>query len=544
MRNFDCPHCHKVFDAGPDADEMILCPHCNGAVSLPEKDLPPGTMVAGYEVVSLIGHGGMGNVYLANQISMRRLVALKILLKSLTEDKTAVEQFLNEARISGQLSHRNIITALDAGESDGIYYLVTAYVDGDDLEKRLAREGTMAEPEALAIILKIGDALRYAWENHGMLHKDIKPGNIIVDSKNEPFLMDMGIAQFIGDHQKKETHIFGSPFYMSPEQTTGHPLYWTSDLYSLGATLYHMIVGVPPYDAPEVMDIIEMHSSAPFPEPAERNPDARVSQATTNLLRRMLAKKPPQRHCSWHEFLEEAKMALHGDSPGRSATKKKTPKNSRAKVARKKSARKQAAARSATRANKRSAKSKSKSVPNKRGAIQGNAITTPKKDNSAMIMLIVAGSLTLAAIVGAFIYVSDTRTESAKKASAIAEQYFSSNPGKYDIAVRKFQQAFEEAKGTSMEDSARARLQAVRRESEQQRQLINNYNTSKLRVRKLVDSKQYAKAIDLVNNLVRDIKDPTMHRQAQMTVTAIKDKMQEKSKKQGSQKKPKNRADD
>ena len=533
MQNFDCPHCHKIFDAEVGVDETVFCPHCNGAVSLPEKDLPPGTMVGGYEIVNLIGHGGMGNVYLANQISMRRLVALKILLKSLTEDKEAVEQFLNEARISGQLNHRNIITALDAGEYDGTYFLATAYVDGEDLEKRLALGHVIPEGEALSIIFKIGAALRYAWENHGMLHKDIKPGNIIVDSKGEPFLMDMGIAQFIGDHQKKEEHIFGSPFYMSPEQTTGSSLYWTSDLYSLGATLYHMVVGLPPYDAPEVMEIIEMHSSAPFPEPMERNPNVQVSRATTELLRRMLAKKPPQRHCSWQEFLDEVEAALHGrpySGHAAAPAKRKTGKSSRAA----KTARKGVGKRGVVGKRTRPTSKRTSKRGVKRGAAAGqeatpgDAVTVPKKDNSATVALMVAGLLALSAIIGAFVYVSASNEETAKKALASAERYLASHPGMYSSAISKFQSALADARGTSLESTAQERLQAVRQESASQQQLIDTYNASKIRVRKLVDAKKYTEAINLVNSLVGGIKDPALRKQSQMTIMAIKVKMQEK----------------
>ena len=195
MESFDCPHCHKVFAGAPTADEVILCPHCNSTVSLPEKPYAAGTIIGGFEIISLLGQGGMGNVYLANQLSMNRPIALKILLKSLTQDKQAVKQFLNEARVSGKLNHRNIITAIDAGEVDDIYYLATTYIDGKDLEKVLEEETLLEEKKALKIILKIADALSYAWENFGILHKDIKPGNIMYDKKGEVFLMDMGIAQ-------------------------------------------------------------------------------------------------------------------------------------------------------------------------------------------------------------------------------------------------------------------------------------------------------------------------------------------------------------
>ena len=199
MQKFDCPHCHRIFESDPGENEVVLCPHCNSTVALPEEDLPPGTIIGGFEIIRLLGHGGMGNVYLANQISMNRPVALKILLKSMTQDKESVKQFLNEVRVSGKLNHRNIITAIDAGEIDDTYFLVTTFVDGLDLERRLEEDRILPEKEALRITLKVADALKYAWENHGILHKDIKPGNIMLDSKGEVYLMDMGIAQFIGD---------------------------------------------------------------------------------------------------------------------------------------------------------------------------------------------------------------------------------------------------------------------------------------------------------------------------------------------------------
>ena len=181
MRSFDCPHCHKVFNSRADEADVVLCPHCNSTVSLPEKDLLPGTVIEGFKIIRLLGRGGMGNVYLAEQISMERLVALKILLKSLTEDKESVGQFLNEARVSGQLNHANIIAAIDAGEFNDTYYLATSFVDGEDLEQRLEKEYCIPEKEALEIVLKIAHALNYAWETYGLLHKDIKPGNIMCD---------------------------------------------------------------------------------------------------------------------------------------------------------------------------------------------------------------------------------------------------------------------------------------------------------------------------------------------------------------------------
>ena len=211
--------------------------------------------------------------------------------------------FNMEIRLSGTLNHPNIIKAIDAGENERCYFMAITYVDGEDFEKLLDRGATVPEKEVFAVALKMADALNYAWEKHGLIHRDIKPGNIIKDKKGEVFLMDMGIAQHMSlGGLKSEKEVLGSPFYMSPEQGQGFPLDWHTEMYSLGATLYHMSVGVAPYDAKEVPRIIEKHIADPFPEPADRNPNISVSETAVEILRKMMAKKAEDRYSSWKEF--------------------------------------------------------------------------------------------------------------------------------------------------------------------------------------------------------------------------------------------------
>ena len=492
MRSFDCPHCHKLFESDTADSEAVLCPHCNGIVALPEKDLLPGVMMGGFEIVRLLGRGGMGNVYLAKQVSMERMVALKILLKSLTQDKESVEQFLNEAKVSGRLNHPNIIPAIDAGEHENTYYLATAYVEGEDLEQKLEKEQTIPEKEALNIAIKIAHALNYAWEAYGLLHKDIKPGNLMYDIHGEVFLMDMGIAQYIGEGSGGEEHILGSPFYMSPEQTTASRLSWTSDLYSLGATLYNMIVGLPPYDAPEVMRIIEMHTTEPFPDPKTRNPDIKVSKPTVELLKKMMGKKPDDRYDSWLGFIEAAEKAL----------KLLTAKPEKKKPEGKKSP----------------GKKTSKKAPR---AIAPIAQPQQRQASSAMtivswlLMLIVAGSVS-------YLIFAFHKTNVASEALTKAERFAIDHRGEYDSIIDQFQRAKLKCKGTKFERQVDNQLAKYTQEKKYQEKLILHYKEAKREAGRLVKAKNYQKAIKVILETSRNIQDPMVLRDAEHTILQIK----------------------
>ena len=495
MQTFDCPHCHRVFEMDPGSDEVVYCPHCNSAVAVQENDLEPGTRIGGFEIIRLLGRGGMGNVYLANQLSMSRPVALKILLSSMTQDKESVNQFLNEVRVSGRLNHRNIITAIDAGEIDGTYYLVTSYVDGCDIEHRLEEEKIIPEKEALRIILKIADALKYAWENHGILHKDIKPGNLMLDSKGEVFLMDMGIAQFIGEAPKEDEHILGSPFFMSPEQVRGEQLTWSSDLYSLGATLYNMVVAVPPYDADDVMKIIEMHSTAPFPQPSERNPKVKISKSTVALLKKMMGKKPEDRFDSWASVksgIEKALKALTAPPPKKEKKKKPTNKKTRGKK-----------------------KSLSTSPSRHRAAYP-----VKKSGGGAGIFFLI---LFVALLGGAaYFFLDKQKNDTAKAFMNRAESYYKMNPSKYNTILNLFTEAADKAAGTQYGDEAESRLAEVEKELKRQVQLVKKYKAGKSEIGQLIKKKRYRKAIKLIRGQVRDIKDPVIKNEAEIYIQQLK----------------------
>lgn len=509
MKSFNCPHCQQVFSSESPDSEIVLCPHCNETVSLPEKDLTPGTMIGGFEVIRLLGRGGMGNVYLAKQISMERLVAVKVLLKSLTDDKESLEQFINESRVSGTLNHANIISAIDAGEFDGTYYLATAYVDGEDLEQTLSRIHYMPEDEALRIAIKIGNALNYAWEAFGLLHKDIKPGNIMCDKKGEVFLMDMGIAQYIGEGSGGEEHILGSPFFMSPEQTTASRLSWTSDLYSLGATLYNMIVGVPPYDAPEVMQIIEMHSTVPFPEPITRNPTAEISKPTVELLKKMMAKKPEDRFDSWNGFIEAAQKALKALDPN--ANKKKAPQRAKKKAT----------------ANTKPQKKSIPKVKKKMGA-KRKVAPIVKKQSSPAVTIISYVLLLLVAVGIAFLIYDFKKKANAEEAFNRARRFMNDHPGEYDSIIDQYQQAKLKCRGTVFEAKVDQYLSNLQKEGVAQKRMVANYREVRKQADALAGNKKFQEAISLMMSASRDIKDPSIIKEAEMTISMYKDMAKQK----------------
>lgn len=494
MKSFDCPHCHKVFESDTADSEVVSCPHCNSTVALPEKDLAPGAIMGGFEIIRLLGRGGMGNVYLAKQISMQRMVALKILLRSLTQDKESIGQFLNEARVSGRLNHPNIIPAIDAGEHDNTYYLATAYVDGEDLEKRLEKEHTIPEKEALQIAIKIAHALNYAWEAYGLLHKDIKPGNIMYDVNGEVFLMDMGIAQYIGEGSGGEEHILGSPFYMSPEQTTASRLSWTSDLYSLGASLYNMIIGLPPYDAPEVMRIIEMHTTEPFPDPKTRNPDVKISKPTVDLLKKMMGKRPADRYDSWLGFIEAAEAALKQIGSKSSEKKSSSP------------------AKKGQKGNKAGTKNSRK-----------GAISAPVANESNPLVAVVTWILMLVLAGGAAFVIYDYhRKSTAQQALHKAERFAIDHQGEYDSIIDQYQQAREKCKGTDLEEQVRMEMTKFIQERKVQLQLVANYKEAKKKADQLIKEKNYDQALQVVLDASKEIKDPAMLRDADQMIVMIK----------------------
>ncbi len=222
--------------------------------------------IPGYEIKRVIGQGGMATVYLAEQRSLGRQVVLKILDTSSGIAPETVERFLNEGRIIASLNHPHIITIYDIGQAGDQIYISMEYVEGGDLKDRLLSK-VFAPVEAIDIIEKVAAGLAAAHEN-GIVHRDVKPGNILFRRDGTPLLSDFGIAKRLAsDSDLTSTGMFvGSPNYMAPEQSESGPIDGRADIYSLGVILYEMLTGSRTYVADSVIDVILMHKKAPVPK--------------------------------------------------------------------------------------------------------------------------------------------------------------------------------------------------------------------------------------------------------------------------------------
>ena len=312
MPEYICSSCGTAFEAEPDQNGQIVCTHCKSAMAekSASRPLPAGSKVGGYEIIRHIAAGGTGSVYLAEQIAMERTVALKILNPDQISRENA-DRFLEEARNTAKFENQHVVSVIDTGISpEGHYYIAMQYVEGETLEEILQRGRAFSEEETLMIGITIAEALRSIWNKYKMLHKDIKPGNIMLTPENEAMLLDMGTAQERGASRLTDGNIEGSPYYMSPEQARGDALTESTDLYSLGATMYQMVTGKYLYDGPDLESILRQHESAPFPDPAVRVPEMHVSEKMTAILRKMLEKRPQDRYSSWEDFIRDAKKLL------------------------------------------------------------------------------------------------------------------------------------------------------------------------------------------------------------------------------------------
>jgi serine/threonine-protein kinase PpkA len=221
--------------------------------------------IPGYTIQQQIGEGGMASAFLAQQQSLGRLVVLKVLKVSDTTRKEDTERFLNEGRIVASLNHPNVITIYDIGVAKDCMYMSMEYVDGGDLRQRM--RGIIAPTEALEILMRIGSGLSAAHKK-GIVHRDVKPGNILFRRDRTPLLTDFGIAKQITiDHDLTHTGIFlGSPNYMAPEQAESGSIDGRADIYSLGIIFYEMLMGVKPYQSTSVLEVIMQHKQAPLPQ--------------------------------------------------------------------------------------------------------------------------------------------------------------------------------------------------------------------------------------------------------------------------------------
>ena len=267
-----------------------------------------GQAFGNYQLERELGQGGMGTVYLAQDSGLHRQVALKILRSDLGDDPSFAKKFLEEVEVTASLAHPNIIRVFTLGEQDGRLYLVMEHLDQPSLENRMENQAKVSERDVLEIGIGIASALQFAHEETGLIHRDIKPGNILFGRGNIPKLADFGLAAGARSAQGQQDEIWGTPYYVSPERLLREPEDIRSDIYSLGATLYHAIAGRPPLEAETAEEVAKRHISDRPPPLRSLCPEAQ--EQTVITLDKCLAKKSDIRWASYTDLISQLADAL------------------------------------------------------------------------------------------------------------------------------------------------------------------------------------------------------------------------------------------
>ncbi len=268
-----------------------------------------GKQLGPYQIISQLGVGGMATVFKAYQPKMDRYIALKILPRHLSKNPEFISRFSQEARVIAQLEHPHILPVHDFGESDGYTYLAMRLVEGGTLADFLRKRGKLELARINSIISQVGGALGYA-HSKGVIHRDFKPGNVLMDEFENCLLTDFGIAKLVEvtSHLTHTGGILGTPNYISPEQGEGKPIDSRSDIYSLGIVIYQMVVGDVPYKADTPMAVVYKHINDPLPLPRQRVPN--LPESVERVILKAIAKKPDDRYSTAEELVNAFQGAI------------------------------------------------------------------------------------------------------------------------------------------------------------------------------------------------------------------------------------------
>ncbi len=275
-----------------------------------------GHKIPGYKFLGKLGAGAMATVHKAKQMSLDRYVAIKILPRKFTSNPQFIERFYQEGRAAAQLNHPNIVQAFDVGKAGDYHYFVMEFVDGRTVYDDIVKHKRFSEKDAIDIVIQTSEALQHAHEK-GLIHRDVKPKNIMITKEGVAKLADMGLARAVSDKEAAEAEAgkaFGTPYYISPEQIRGEvSIGPPSDIYSLGATLYHMVTGNVPFDGKNPSAVMHKHLKAELVPPDHVNP--KLTAGLAEVIEMMMAKDPKKRYKDCKDLLLDLRAVRKGESP-------------------------------------------------------------------------------------------------------------------------------------------------------------------------------------------------------------------------------------
>ncbi|MES2569484.1 MAG: protein kinase, partial [Verrucomicrobiota bacterium] len=295
-----CTSCGNALDVSalqPLSD--LKCPRC-GSINRVLRNFDH------FRLVKVIGQGGAGTVYQAFDTKLQRTAALKFLRADFAQDKEFIEKLVEEAAVTASINHPHVVKVFSTGTAHGMFYLAMELIERGTLADQIDSQQRLSETQTLALAVQVAQGLRAAAE-HGLIHRDIKPGNILLTSQGTAKIVDFGLAASLEVAKHSSSEIWGTPYYLPPERLNGVAEDFRSDMYSLGATLFHALAGRPPFEAKDANLVALKHLQSQVVGIQSFAPH--VSGETAFVINRMLGKSPDQRYQSYDELIEHLEYA-------------------------------------------------------------------------------------------------------------------------------------------------------------------------------------------------------------------------------------------
>lgn len=308
VREFVCPGCGFNIDvSGKEMLAPVTCPKCGKELTVPAR-------IGDFILVQILGSGGMATVYRAYDSALNRYVAIKVMRRVYGEDPKFAERFLREARAAARLNHPNVVQIYSCSEEKGQPYIVMELVAGEELDQKIKRDGALPEKRVLQIALDIAKGLSAA-ADIGLVHGDIKPANIIFDKNDNAKVADFGLARFTRQEEETDGEIWGTPYYIAPEKARKQKEDQRSDIYCLGATLYHALTGVPPFDGETATDVVLARLTETPVDVRQLRPE--ISDQTAAVIMRMIEEDRMRRYPNYVSLIRDLEETLQKLAQGK-----------------------------------------------------------------------------------------------------------------------------------------------------------------------------------------------------------------------------------